>query len=161
MMLEATSMRGRRAYALAGLSRDSWRHPPPRPRHDQATSLRIVELAQERRRFGYRRFRDLRRAAGTQINDRRVYRLYKLADAPVRKRCGKQRLELDRMRLHERRANDEVWSMDFVGDSLANGRHIKCPKITDDFGHECVDIAVGHGIGGQYVVRVPDQVARL
>ncbi len=46
--------------------------------------------------------------------------------------------------------------------SLASGRRIKClTTVTDDFSHECVDIAVGHGIGGEYVVRVLDQVARF
>jgi hypothetical protein len=38
------------------------------------TSQRIVELAHERRRFGYRRIGDLLRAAGSKINDKRVYR---------------------------------------------------------------------------------------
>lgn len=72
-----------------------WRHPPQRAQHDQATSQRIVELAHERRRFGYRRIADLLRAAGTRINDKRVYRLYKLAGLSVRKRRGKQRPKLD------------------------------------------------------------------
>ena len=99
-MLEATSISERRACALVGLSRDSWRNPPQRAQHDQATSERIVELAHERRRFGYRRIGDLLRAAGTKINDKRVYRLYKLADLSVRKRRGKQRLKLERVPLH-------------------------------------------------------------
>ena len=51
--------------------------------------------------------------------------------------------------------------MDFVSDSLASGRRIKCLTVTHDFSHECVDIAVDHGIGGEYVVRVLDQVARF
>jgi putative transposase len=51
--------------------------------------------------------------------------------------------------------------MDFVSDSLTSGRRIKCLTVTDDFSHECVDIAVDHGIGGEYVVRVLDQVARF
>ena len=161
MMLEATSISERRACALVGLSRDSWRHPPRRAQHDQATSQRIVELAHERRRFGYRRIGDLLRAAGTKINDKRVYRLYKLADLSVRKRRGKQRLKLERVPLHECQTINEVWSMDFVSDSLASGRRIKCLTVTDDFSHECVDIAVDHGIGGEYVVRVLDQVARF
>lgn len=161
MMLEATSISERRACALVGLSRDSWRNPPQRAQHDQATSQRIVELAHERRRFGYRRLGDLLRAAGTKINDKRVYRLYKLADLSVRKRRGKQRLKLERVPLHECRAINEVWSMDFVSDSLASGRRIKCLTVTDDFSHECVDIAVDHGIGGEYVVRILDQVARF
>ncbi|SIR80732.1 putative transposase [Pseudacidovorax sp. RU35E] len=124
-------------------------------------SQRIVELAHERRRFGYRRIGDLLRAAGTKINDKRVYRLYKLADLSVRTRRGKQRLKLERVPLHECQSVNEVWSMDFVSDSLASGRRIKCLTVTDDFSHECVDIAVDHGIGGQYVVRVLDQVARF
>lgn len=160
-MLEETSISERRACALVGLSRDSWRHPPQRTQHDQATSQHIVELAHERRRFGYRRIGDLLRAAGTKINDKRVYRLYKLADLSVRKRRGKQRLKLERVPLHQCQSVNEVWSMDFVSDSLASGRRIKCLTITDDFSHECVDIAVEHGIGGEYVVRVLEQVARF
>ncbi len=160
-MLEATSISERRACASVGLSRDSWRHPPQRAQHDRAMSQRIVELAHGRRRFGYRRIGDLLRAAGTKINDKRVYRLYRLADLSVRKRRGRQRLKLERVPLHECESVNEVWSMDFVSDSLARGRRIKCLTVTDDFSHECVDIAVDHGIDGQYVVRVLDQVARL
>ncbi len=49
--------------------------------------------------------------------------------------------------------------MDFVSDSLANGRRIKCLTVADDFSHECVDIAVDYGIGGEYVTRLLDQAA--
>ena len=158
-MLEVTSISERRACALVGLSRDSWRHPPQRAQHDLATSQRIVELAHERRRFGYRRIGDLLRAAGNKINDKRVYRLYRLADLSVRKRRGKQRLKLERVPLHECRTINEVWSMDFVSDSLANGRRIKCLTVADDFSHECVDISVDYGISGQYVTRLLDRAA--
>ncbi len=49
--------------------------------------------------------------------------------------------------------------MDFVSDSLANGRRIKCLTAADDFSHECVDIAVDYGISGQSVTRILDQAA--
>ena len=49
--------------------------------------------------------------------------------------------------------------MDFVSDSLSNGRRIKCLTVADDFSHECVDIAVDYGISGQYVTRLLDQAA--
>lgn len=52
-----------------------------------------------------------------------------------------------------------MWSMDFVSDALANARRIKCLTVADDFTRECVDIAVDHGIGGAYVVRLLDQAA--
>ena len=51
--------------------------------------------------------------------------------------------------------------MDFVSDSLVNGGRIKLLTVADDFSHECVDIAVDYGIGGQYVTRLLDQAARF
>jgi putative transposase len=36
--------------------------------------------------------------------------------------------------------------MDFVSDSLANGRRIKCLTVADDFSHECVQIGIDFGI---------------
>ncbi len=57
------------------------------------------------------------------------------------------------------RKDNDVWSMDFVSDSLSNGRRIKCLTMADDFSHECVDIAVDFGISGQYVTRFLDQDA--
>lgn len=160
-MLQETSISERRACALVNLARDSWRHPPQRAQADQSMSQRIVELAHERRRFGYRRIGDLIRAQGIAINDKRVYRLYRLADLAVRKRRGRKRLKLERVPLHHCEAINEVWSLDFVSDCLSNGRRIKCLTITDDFSHECVDIAVDHGIGGEYVTRVLDHAARF
>ena len=94
-MSKPTLISERRACALVGLSRDCWRHPSQRAQHDLAASQRVVELAHERRRFGYRRIGDLPRAAGNKINEKRVYRLYRLAGLSVRKRRGKQRLKLE------------------------------------------------------------------
>jgi putative transposase len=94
-MLQETPISERRACALVELSRDSWRHPPQRAQTDHDMSQRIKQLAHERRRFGYRRIGDLLRADGTAINDKRVYRLYRLADLAVRKRRGRERLKLE------------------------------------------------------------------
>jgi putative transposase len=49
--------------------------------------------------------------------------------------------------------------MDFVSDSLANGRRLKCLTVADDFSHECVDITVDYGISGEYVTRLLDRAA--
>jgi putative transposase len=51
--------------------------------------------------------------------------------------------------------------MDFVSDSLAQCRRLKCLTVADDFSHECVDIAVDFGISGQYVTRLLDRAARV
>ena len=45
--------------------------------------------------------------------------------------------------------------------ALASGRRIKCLTAVDDFSRECVDIAVDHGIGGEYVTRLLGHVAQF
>jgi putative transposase len=54
---------------------------------------------------------------------------------------------------------NQVWRMDFVSDSLAHGRRLKCLTVADDFSHECIDSAVDFGIGVKYVTRLLDRAA--
>jgi putative transposase len=77
----------------------------------------------------------------------------------VRKRKKVKRPASERVPLQMARAVNEVWSMDFVSDSLSTGRRIKCLSVADDFSHECVDIAVDWGISGEYVTRMLDRAA--
>jgi putative transposase len=52
----------------------------------QLLSAKIVEIAQVRRRFGYRRIHDLLRPEFPGVNHKRVYRLYSPTQLAVRKR---------------------------------------------------------------------------
>ena len=149
----------RRACRLVGLSRDSYRNPPVVDEATQQLSAKIVEIAQVRRRFGHRRIHDLLRPQFPGVNHKRVYRLYSQAQLAVRKRKKIRRAASERVPLTVPTRVNEVWSMDFVSDSLANGRRIKCLTVADDFTHECVDIAVDYGISGQYVTRLLDRAA--
>ena len=95
-MIEQLSISKRRACRCAWLSRISYREPP---RMDQATaelSTRIVELTHERRRFGCRRIHDLLALEGHQVNHKRVWRLYKLANLSVRKRRKVKKVTAER-----------------------------------------------------------------
>ena len=158
-MIEQHHLSERRACRLVGLSRDSYRNPPVVDEATQQLSAKIVEIAQVRRRFGYRRIHDLLRPQFPGVNHKRIYRLYSQAQLAVRKRKKVRRAASERVPLTVAVRVNEVWSMDFVSDSLANGRRIKCLTIADDFTHECVDIAVDYGISGQYVTRLLDRAA--
>ncbi|AAM42396.1 IS1477 transposase [Xanthomonas campestris pv. campestris str. ATCC 33913] len=158
-MCELTSISERRACRLAGISRDAFRHAPTPTPATQTLSARLVELAQARRRFGYRRLHDLLRPEFPQVNHKKIYRLYREAKLSVRRRKKAKFPAAQRQPLRPARHPNEVISMDFVFDQLASGRRIKCLTVADDFTHECVDIAVDHGISGAYVVRVLEQIA--
>lgn len=158
-MIEQCDLSERRACKLVGLSRDSYRHPPQTDSMTQALSSKIVEIAHARRRFGYRRIHDMLRPHFPGVNHKKVYRLYSAANLAVRKRRKVKRPASERVPLQPARTVNEVWSMDFVSDSLSTGRRIKCLTVADDFSHECVSISVDWGISGQYVTRLLDQAA--
>jgi putative transposase len=158
-MIERFDLSERHACCLVGLSRDSYRHPPVPDQQTAALSAAIIDIAQARRRFGYRRIHDLLRPEFPDVNHKRVYRLYSAAKLAVRKRKKAKRPASERVPLQIAQKVNEVWSMDFVSDSLANGRRIKFLTVADDFSHECVDITVDWGISGLYVTRLLDRAA--
>ena len=158
-MIEQFQLSERRACRLVGLSRDSFRNPPMASEQTQTLRCRIVDIAHQRRRFGYRRVHDLLRRDFPGVNHKRVYSLYREANLAVRKRKKSKRPLHERVPLQLAKAVNEVWSMDFVSDSLSNGRRLKYLTVADDFSHECVDIAVDFGISGEYVTRLLDRAA--
>ena len=67
----------RRACRLLGLARSVLHYAPQRK--DDGLQQRLVELAGERRRFGYRRLHILVEREGFVVNHKRVHRLYRAA----------------------------------------------------------------------------------
>lgn len=160
-MLEHTQISERRACRLVGLSRDAWRHPPQPDAHTVSLSERIHAIAMERSRFGYRRVHDMLRTEFPGTNHKKVFRLYRAQGLAVRKRNKGKKYRGERTPLVAATRVNQTWSLDFVSDSLANGRRIKCLTIADDFTHECIDIAVDLSMPGAYVTRILDQAARF
>ncbi len=156
-----TAISERRACLLVGLSRTVLHYLPQVQPVNADLQDRIVELAQERRRFGYRRIHALLRREGIEANHKRVFRLYQEAGLSVRRRKRRHGVALERERLELPACPNDVWSMDFVSDALSNGWRIKALTLVDDFTKEAVDIAVDHGISGHYVTRVLDQAIRF
>jgi putative transposase len=160
-MQEVTEISERRACQLVGLSRTVLHYESKACSENEQLQSRLVELAGERRRFGYRRLHALIRREGVQANHKRIYRLYRAAGLAVRRRRKRHGVAIERNALTVPSRPNEVWSMDFVSDALASGRRIKVLTIVDDFSKEVVDLAVDFGISGQYVTRVLDQAARF
>ena len=143
-----TSVSERRACLLVGLSRSTLRYEPRRSEENENLKAKIVDLAQERRRFGYRRIQALLRREGVEANHKRIYRLYREADLAVRRRKRRKGVAVPREPLSLPTQRNEVWSMDFVMDALSHGRRIKILTIDDDCTKETIDLVVDLGISG-------------
>jgi putative transposase len=144
----------RRACRVIALSTATWRYRR-RGRADNTVLLaRLQAHAAERPRFGYRRLHTLVGREGLVVNHKRVHRVYQAAQLQVRRRRRKRLTRAERIPLPAPSRARERWSMDFMTDTLADGRTFRLLNIVDDFTRECVAIEVDRSLPGARVVRV-------
>jgi putative transposase len=119
--------------------------------------MRIGEIAAVRIRYGYKRIHVLLKREGWHVNHKRVYRIYCEAGLNLRVKTRKKRSRVAArvIRQQARRIN-ESWSMDFVSDSLFNGKRFRALTVVDNFSRECLWINVDQGLRGHDVVEVLD-----
>ena len=152
-------MSERRACRVLPFDRSTHRYRSRRP--DQAAlRKRITEIATTRVRYGYKRIQVLLRREGWHVNHKRVYRLYQEEGLNLRRKRPRRHVTAVR---RERRpaaaGRNEVWSMDFVSDSLFNGRRFRILRLVDDFSRECLLAHVDQAIQGGAMAEFLDQVA--
>src|SRR5271165_1829528 len=146
----------RRACGLMELYRATCRYRKRRSQ-DQPLRVRLRELAETRRRFGYRRLQVLLAREGWQVNHKRVYRLYVEEKLSLRRKRGRKRRTV-RQPLPAAVAANQVWSIDFMSDTLSSGRRFRTLNIVDDYTRECLAIEVDTSLGGVRVVRVLEEL---
>ena len=125
----------RRACRLTGANRSAWQYEPVRG-DDAATRARLRAIANERRRFGYRRLAIMLRREGRVVNLKKVYRLYREERLTVRKRGGRKRALGTRASMALPQGINQRWSLDFVSDALACGRRFSVLNVIDDLSRE-------------------------
>ena len=142
----------RRACQIAGADRKMVRYQSQRA-PDTALRGRLRDLANERRRFGYRRLFVLLRREGESSGINRIYRLYREEGLTVRKRKARRKAIGTRAPiLMEARANAR-WSLDFVHDQFACGRRFRVLNVVDDVTRECLAAIPDTSISGRRVAR--------
>jgi len=148
----------RRACGLMELHRATCRYRKRRS-EDRRLRVRLRELAEARRRFGYRRLQILLEREGWRVNHKRVYRLYVEEKLSLRRKRGRKR-SLVRQPLPAALAANQMWSVDFMSDTLSSGRRFRTLNIVDDYTRECLAIEVDTSLGGMRVVRVLEELKR-
>ena len=142
----------RRACRLVGVNRSAWQYEPLRGK-DDAVRERMREIANERRRFGYRRLAILLKREGKGMNLKKVYRLYREERLTVRKRGDRKRALGTRAPMAIPQEPNQRWSLDFVSDALACGRRFRMLNVIDDYSRECLACIVDTSLSGRRVVR--------
>ncbi len=153
-------MSERRACRVIGTDRTSVRYRGVRP-DDVVLRERLKALAQERRRFGYRRLHVLLRREGHAVNRKRVQRLYREERLTVRRRGGGRKRAMGTRRpMMTPVAPNQRWSLDFVSDQLTDGRRFRILAVVDDCTRECLALVADTSISGRRVARELDRLIR-
>ena len=148
----AMSLSERRACSIVGADRKMIRYRSRRP-PEVALRGRLRELANERRRFGYRRLFILLRREGEPSGINRIYRLYREEGLTVRKRRSRRRAVGMRAPILVEAKPNARWSIDFVHDQFACGRRFRVLNIVDDVTRECLAAIADTSISGRRVAR--------
>ncbi|WP_230279135.1 IS3 family transposase [Croceicoccus sp. Ery15] len=145
-------MSERRACSVIDADRKSVRY---RSTRDDDAELRekLRELANQRRRFGYRRLHILLRREGIMINRKKTQRLYKEEGLAVRRRRSRRRAVGTRAPAPVLALPNQRWSLDFVHDQMASGRRFRVLNVVDDVTRECLAAVPDTSISGRRVVR--------
>jgi putative transposase len=121
--------------------------------------VRLRELAEDRRRWGYRRLHVLLQREGWAVNSKRVYRIYVEEKLMVRRRKRRRRICAQaRVLLAALARKNETWTMDFLHDALAFGRKVRTLSVEDAFTREMLAIEVDTSLPALRVVRVLEEL---
>ncbi len=149
----------RRACRVAGVARSSCRYRSV-ARDQTALRVRLRDLAAARVRYGYRRLHVLLRREGWRVNHKRVYRLYREEGLGIRVKRRRKRVAAPRVPPAPARRPNERWSLDFLTDSLADGRHFRVLTVVDNVSRVSPAIEVGGSLTGERVVAVLERLKR-
>src|SRR5438067_3278222 len=145
----------RRACRVMTMAVSSYRYQSRRS--DEPLRTKLLELAREKPRFGYRRLHVLLRRSGEHVNHKRVHRVYRDAGLMIRRKKRKHCVREGRPLVARTSANQE-WALDFVNDAVECGRTIRVLSVVDAFTRECLALEVDTSFASRRVTRVLDAI---
>jgi putative transposase len=147
----------RRACGLIGITRRGLKRAPGEDRN-RGLRQRLRELAEERRRWGCPLLYLMLRREGWRANHKRVERLYREEGLSLRRKRRRKRLSHLRVARERPVAANQTWAVDFIHDSLINGRHFRAFAVLDQWSRESLAIEVDLSLTGERVTRVLERL---
>ena len=145
----------RRACRLMMLAVTTYRYGSRRT--DEPLRTKLVALAREKPRFGYRRLHVLLRGSGERVNHKRLHRIYREAGLMIRRKKRKHCVREGKPLVVRTSANQE-WALDFAHDAVACGRAIRVLSVVDAYTRECLALEVDTSFASRRVTRVLEAI---
>jgi putative transposase len=126
--------------------------------NDEPIAAELQQLAHRQPRWGCGKMTDYLKNQGYGWNHKRIRRVYR-AMALHLKRKPKKRLptRIAQPLVVPAQAN-QTWSLDFMSDSLSNGRAFRTLNVIDDYNREALWIEIDTSLSAERVVKVLEQL---
>jgi putative transposase len=138
-MLVQDKLSFRRACTIVKLPRSSVMYKR-RFKDDNVLIEALQELVNKHPAIGFWKCYYRLRRKGIMCNHKRLYRVYKLLRLNVRRRMKRRLPQRVREPLLVPNALNQGWSMDFLSDSLVDGRKFRLLNIIEDYNRESLAI---------------------
>jgi putative transposase len=125
---------------------------------DRQIEQELLQLAEIHPRWGSRKMSDYLRNQGYGWNHKRIHRVYCNLTLNLKRKPKKRLPARAAQVLTQPTQANESWSLDFMSDSLSNGRAFRTLNILDDFNREALWIEVDTSLPAERVIRVLEMI---
>ena len=151
-MLVQEKLSVRRACKIVSLPRSVMNYHKV-PKDDGSLIEALHELVEKHPTIGFWKCYYRLRRKGHNWNHKRLYRVYTLLRLNVRRKAKRRIPQRIKQPLMLPGSINEVWSMDFMCDSLVDGRRFRLLNIIDDYNRESLAIEIDTSLPALRVIR--------
>ena len=143
----------RRACRIVNLSRCVYRYQAKKT-DDHQIEQALRQLAECKPSWGYGKMIAYLKNQGYSWNHKRIHRIYRDLALNLRRKPKKRLPARSAQVLAQPAQANQSWSLDFMSDSLSNGRAFRTLNILDDFNREALWIEVDTSLPAERVITV-------
>jgi putative transposase len=147
----------RQACKQVDLPRSSMQYKP-RGKNDEQIIDQFSQLIEKHPSIGFWMSYYRIRRKGFKWNHKRLYRVYTAMGLNIRRRAKKRLPARIKQALFQPGEKNQVWSLDFMSDSLWNGRKYRLLNIIDDYNRELLAIEPDTSLPALKVINVLEQL---
>jgi len=156
-LIQEHNLSERQACRAINLSRATHQYKT-RIKNDHLIIDLLAALVDKHPSIGFWKCYHRLRKQGYEWNHKRVYRVYTQMKLNIRRRAKKRLPARVKQALFQPERINQVWSLDFMNDSLWDGRKFRLLNIIDDFNREVLDVEADTSLPSLRVIRTLEKL---
>lgn len=156
-MIQHHHVSQRQACQVVSLPRSSFSYQP-KEKHDEEVVEQLTALTDKHPSIGFWKCYYRLRKQSFTWNHKRVYRVYKQLKLNIRRRAKKRLPTRVKQPLYQPACINEVWSLDYMSDTLWDGRKFRVLNIMDDCSREVLAAEVDTSLPALRLIRTLERL---